>query len=90
MSEAAFLDLLKETLMLILLLSSPVLIVAMGVGLLVSLIQSVTQIQESTLTFVPKILASMVILVVASPWMLSVFMDHTERLLRHLSDIVQY
>ena len=89
MSQTAFLNLLQETVLLILLLSAPVLIVAMVVGLLVSLLQAVTQVQEATLTFVPKILASLGVLVIASPWMLSVFIDHTQRLLRHMATIAQ-
>jgi flagellar biosynthesis protein FliQ len=85
MTQAMFLDLLQETVLLILMLSAPVLIVAMTVGLLISLLQAVTQIQEATLTFVPKILASLLTLVVAAPWMLNVFIDHTQRLLQNLA-----
>lgn len=76
---------MKETVYLIVLLASPVLAVALGVGLIISLIQAVTQIQEATLTFVPKILACLATLVVLSPWMLHVYIDHTQRLLRQLS-----
>ena len=90
MSEIAFLDLMKDTIMLILLLSAPVLLVALVVGLLISLLQAVTQIQEATLTFVPKILACLLTLVVVSPWMLSIYIDHTQRMLRSLAVIVHY
>lgn len=89
MSEVIFLDLVQETVLLILLLAAPVLVVAMGVGLIISLLQAVTQIQESTLTFVPKILASLLALVLASPWMLSVYLDHTERMLQTLAMIAR-
>jgi flagellar biosynthesis protein FliQ len=87
MTQTMFLNLLQDTIWMILLLSAPVLLVTLVVGLLISLFQAVTQIQEATLTFVPKILVSMLVLVVASPWMLSVFVDYTQRLFRSLAGI---
>lgn len=53
-----------------LLISAPLLAVTLAVGLLISVIQVVTQVQESSLTFIPKIIASVIILVVCGPWML--------------------
>lgn len=85
MNDIAFLDLMKECIYLIVILASPVLAVALGVGLIISLVQAVTQIQEATLTFVPKILACLATIVVLSPWMLHVYVDHTQRLLRQLA-----
>lgn len=84
MTEQIFLDMLRETIFLILLLSAPVLVVALVVGLIISLFQAVTQIQEATLTFVPKILASLFILVLSAPWMLSIFISHTRELFKSL------
>ncbi len=52
-------------------------LVSMIVGLVISIFQAVTQIQEMTLTFVPKILVTILTLIVAGPWMLSVLMDFT-------------
>ncbi len=89
MTEVIFLDLVKETILLILMLSAPVLVVALGVGLIISLIQAVTQIQEATLTFVPKILACMLTLVLVSPWMLQIFISHTQEMLRTLASLPQ-
>jgi flagellar biosynthesis protein FliQ len=63
------LDLGQRALQLIVLLSAPVLLAGMFMGLLVSLVQAVTSIQEATLTFVPKLLAVFVALVVCMPWM---------------------
>jgi flagellar biosynthesis protein FliQ len=90
MTQATFLDLLQETILLILTLSAPILLVALGVGLLISLLQAVTQIQEATLTFVPKILACLVTLIIALPWMLSVFVDHSKHMLKGLATMVHY
>lgn len=53
-----------------LLITAPLMAVALLVGLLISVIQVVTQVQESSLTFIPKVIASVVVLVVCGPWML--------------------
>jgi flagellar biosynthesis protein FliQ len=60
--------------------SMPLLLVGLVVGLLVSVFQAVTQIQEQTLTFIPKIVAMGVVLVIAGPWMLSEVVTYTEQL----------
>ncbi|MDR0407175.1 MAG: flagellar biosynthesis protein FliQ [Holosporales bacterium] len=69
MSELEALDIAKAALLLILKVSAPVLLVAMLVGTLISLIQALTQIQESTLSFAPKIIAMFVVLVLCLPRM---------------------
>jgi flagellar biosynthesis protein FliQ len=58
-------------------ISLPVLGVSLVVGLLVSIFQAVTQLQEPTLTFIPKILAVVVVIVVAGPWMLNTMLGFT-------------
>jgi len=63
-------DLGRRTVTLILLVGAPVLLTAMGVGLVVSLLQAVTQVQEQTLTFVPRILAMLVAISITGAWML--------------------
>lgn len=60
-----------------LLVGAPVLLAALGVGLVVSLLQAVTQIQETTLSFLPKLLAVAAVLVVLGPWMLRELMNFT-------------
>ena len=55
--------------------SVPILLTGMVLGLLVSVFQTVTQIQESTLTFVPKIIGSVIVLVVLLPWMFNLFIS---------------
>lgn len=64
------LKLLADLLWNALLISTPLLAVTLIVGLLVSVVQVVTQVQEASLTFIPKIVASVVVLVVCGPWML--------------------
>ncbi len=73
MNESQFLTIFQSVLVLILQLSAPVLIVSVVVGLMISIFQSVTQIQEATLTFVPKIIAGILTLIILMPWMLSTF-----------------
>ena len=58
-------------------LSLPILGVSLVVGLLVSIFQAVTQLQEPTLTFIPKILAVVVVIVFAGPWMMNTMLDFT-------------
>ena len=65
----------RDALTLLLMISMPVLGVVMGVGLLVSIFQAVTQIHEATLAFVPKLIAAMVVFTIAGPWMLSTLVD---------------
>lgn len=71
MNEAQFLTMVQSVMMLVLELSAPILIVSVVVGLIISIFQSVTQIQEATLTFVPKIIAGILTLIITMPWMLS-------------------
>ena len=61
-------DLLRHTLILALVIAAPMLMIGMVVGIIISLFQAVTQIQEQTLTFVPKITAMIVAAVVLMPW----------------------
>jgi len=71
---------MAEAIKVTLLVSAPVLIVGLVVGVAISLFQAVTQIQEMTLVFVPKIVAVMVVLIAALPWMLSLLMTFTHNL----------
>lgn len=59
------------------LLTLPVLIVALAIGLIVSILQAITQIQEMTLTFVPKIVAAGILLYFLLPWMMKVLIGYT-------------
>ncbi|HET7276011.1 MAG TPA: flagellar biosynthesis protein FliQ [Longimicrobiaceae bacterium] len=88
MSHALVVDLARNAIMLALLLSGPLLIVALIVGLLVSVIQTVTQIQEQTLSFVPKLFAIAATFLVALPWMLQLMIKYTTELFRSLPGLV--
>ena len=80
-------DLGREALVLTLKLSLPLLLVGLLVGMLVSILQAATQIQEQTLTFLPKILAVVATLFVIFPWLLSEIIDYTSSLVLHMGQL---
>ena len=73
MSEMMIIDLGRKTLMMILVLSGPMLLLSLVVGLIVSVFQAATQINEMTLTFIPKLVAMGLALLFFLPWMLQMF-----------------
>jgi flagellar biosynthesis protein FliQ len=77
MDQSQIMEIGARTMWLTLEISMPVLGVSLVVGLLVSIFQAVTQLQEPTLTFIPKILAVVVVIVVAGPWMLNTMLGFT-------------
>lgn len=79
MNAQAVLAFAQEALLLLLTVSLPVLLTVMVVGLVVSIFQAVTQINESTLSFVPKMVAAVVVFAVAGPWMISTIVDFIRR-----------
>ena len=70
-------DLVRNSLLLALVISAPMLLIGMAVGIVISLFQAVTQIQEQTLTFVPKIAAMIVAAIVLLPWIGQRLIDYT-------------
>ncbi|MCK6416425.1 MAG: flagellar biosynthesis protein FliQ [Giesbergeria sp.] len=69
----------SDALTLLLMISMPVLGVVMGVGLVVSIFQAVTQIHEATLAFVPKLVAAVAVFAIAGPWMVTTLVDYIRR-----------
>jgi len=88
MTPEAILSLGREALYLTMLLSGPLLLSALLVGLLIGVFQAATQIQEMTLSFIPKLAALVVALLVAGPWMLAVVRDFTLRLFMSIPDML--
>lgn len=78
----------QQALKLTLMLSAPLLLTALAVGLLVGLFQAATQIQEMTLSFIPKLLAMGVAFLVAGPWMLRILIDFTRQLIMDLPGLI--
>jgi flagellar biosynthesis protein FliQ len=71
----------QQGLWMLLLVSAPILLVVLAVGLVVSVFQAATQINEATLSFVPKVVGAVVVLAVAGPWMLSTLVDYIRTVL---------
>ena len=88
MDTAAVLDIGVDALILAAKLAAPVLVTALVVGFLVSLVQSVTQIQEVTLSFVPKAIAVAIALVVSGHWMISQLVSFTNDLFERIPTLV--
>ncbi len=78
----------QQGLYLLLMVASPILIAVLLVGLVVSVFQAATQINEATLSFVPKIVAAVVVLVVAGPWMMSTLVEYMQRTLQAIPSAV--
>ncbi|MFL0269639.1 flagellar biosynthesis protein FliQ [Candidatus Clostridium radicumherbarum] len=88
MSENMIMSVLKDAIQTGLLVAAPILLVAIVVGLVISIFQATTQIQEQTLTFVPKLIAAAVVGLIAGPWMLHTVVNFTERIFSLISNIV--
>ena len=80
--------LLQKMFILTLQMSVPILLVGVILGLMVSIFQTVTQIQESTLTFVPKIVGCVILLIFLMPWMFSVFINAVEDFMAIIPQLV--
>ncbi len=84
MDEAIFLTMFQKAIFLTMVIGAPILLSAIVVGLAISIIQSVTQIQEQTLTFVPKIFAALLVLIVSAPWMIDMFTTTTKEMFEYI------
>lgn len=74
----------REALTILLMISLPVLLTVLAVGLVVSIFQAVTQINENTLSFVPKLIAAVLVFAIAGPWMLSTVVDYIRRTIENI------
>jgi len=78
----------QQALWVTMLLAAPLLLSALAVGLLVGMFQAATQINEMTLSFIPKLLVLVAALVVAGPWMLSVIVNYTQRMMEQIPSLI--
>ncbi len=88
MTPESVMTLGQRALEVMLMVSAPLLLVALVTGLLVSILQAATQINEMTLSFIPKLLALFATLVIAGPWMLSVMLDYMRQVLTDIPNLV--
>lgn len=88
MTPEMVLDIGHDSLWVMALIAAPLLLSALAVGLLVGMIQAATQIQEMTLTFIPKLIVLALALLVAGPWMLGVLTDFTVTLINNIPELI--
>jgi flagellar biosynthetic protein FliQ len=88
MTPTTVIDIGRHALELTLLISAPLFIAALATGLLISVFQAATQINESTLSFVPKLVAIFVTLILAGPWMLTMLTDYIRRLYEAIPSLI--
>lgn len=88
MSEDVVLQIGTDALLLIVYLAAPLLLSALSVGLIVGVLQAVTQIQEQTLSFIPKLMALVVALVLMGPWLLQMWISFTQELFMSIPSLI--
>ena len=88
MSAQMVLTIGSDALTLLLMIAMPVLGVVMGVGLVVSIFQAITQIHEATLAFVPKLVAAVAVFAIAGPWMVTTLVDYIRRTIESIPSVI--
>jgi flagellar biosynthetic protein FliQ len=78
----------QETVIVAIKLISPILLSSLAVGLVIAMFQAATQINEQTLTFIPKLATIIIVLMIAGPWMLQVIIDYFQNLLHQIPELI--
>lgn len=78
----------QQGLYMLLMVAAPILLVVLAVGVLVSVFQAATQINEATLSFVPKVIAAVLVLAAAGPWMMTTLVEYIQRTLQTIPQVV--
>jgi flagellar biosynthetic protein FliQ len=89
MNMALMITIARDALWITMLISGPMLLVGLVIGLVVGVFQAVTQIHEMTLTFIPKILAVGLTLLLLMPWMINTFIDYTNNLFNIIGTVIK-
>lgn len=88
MTPATVVDIGRQAMEVMLMVSAPLFIAALATGLLVSIFQAATQINEATLSFVPKLIVTFVVLIIAGPWMIATMTDYMQRLFESIPSLI--
>ena len=88
MTPETIITLGQRAMELAILVSAPLLLAALVVGVLVSLFQAATQINEMTLSFIPKLLITVLVMVLAGPWMITLVTDYTRRVMEAIPSLI--
>lgn len=78
----------QQGLEILLLIAAPVLLAVLGIGLIVSVFQAATQLNEPTLSFVPKLIVAVIALLIAGPWMVSILVEYLQRTITSIPNAV--
>jgi len=89
LDESSVIYIAQEALKIIVYVSAPILIISMVVGLLISIFQATTQIQEQTLTFVPKILSVVAAIAIFGSWMIRVLVEYTQNIFINMNQFIK-
>lgn len=88
MTPESVMDLARNALTITVLLSAPLLLSALAIGLLIGIFQAATQIQEMTLSFIPKLIGLAAALAIAGPWMLELWLSYAENLFMDIPSLI--
>ena len=88
MDSQSVITLGQQALYVMLLMAAPLLVTALVVGLVVAILQAATQINEMTLSFIPKLIAIITALVIAGPWMVTLYIDYVRRLFESIPTMI--
>ena len=88
MTPGTVMEIGRQAIEVTLIISAPMLLAALVVGLIVSIFQAATQINESTLQFVPKLVVMFVVLLLVGPWMIQYLMDYIQRLFESIPQLI--
>ncbi len=88
MTPESVLTMGRQAIEVTLMVAAPMLLIALTIGLIVSIFQAATQINEQTLTFIPKLVGIMLALVIAGPWMLSIMLDYMRQMFSSIPTLI--
>jgi flagellar biosynthetic protein FliQ len=89
MDAHGVITLVQQAMQVMLIVVMPLLLVSLAAGLIVSIFQAATQINEATLSFLPKLLAILATMIVAGPWMIQLLVDYMQRLLSSIPTVIR-
>lgn len=88
MTPETVIDIGQQAMQVIISILALLLLPALGVGILISLLQAATQIHEVTMTFIPKLLTTFLVLIVGGPWMIHMLVNYTEKLISSIPTVI--
>lgn len=88
MTPGTVMEIGRQAIEVTLLVSAPMLVAALAIGLIISIFQAATQLNESTLQFVPKLVVMFLVLLLAGPWMLQYMADYIQRLFQSIPQLI--